>query len=221
MLSAYRPLSYLDGLMILTCCNLKGGSSKTTTVAYLAHALAEQGRKVLVVDADPQGSISRWAEMAEWTIPVRGMATARLHVPGVGVDVEAGGYDAVLIDTPPTEKEKGIVESAIRAATHVLVPLAPSSVEVERMPVVRELIDDVAHLGRHTAPPTSAAMFTRTIANASSTAVYRDLLADQGWNVLRAHVARLEQFAQAFGGPIDRATATAYGDALAELGVPA
>lgn len=203
--------------MILTVSNLKGGSSKTTTAAYLAHALAEQGRKVLVVDADPQGSISRWAELAEWTIPVRGMASGRLHVPGVGVDLEANGHDAVVIDTPPTDKERGIVESAIRAATHVVVPVAPTSAEIERMATVHELIEDVAHLGRHTAPPTAAALFTRTVPNASSTSVYGDLLRDAGWTVLRAHVARLERYGQAFGGPIENATATAYGDALAEL----
>lgn len=203
--------------MILTVSNLKGGSSKSTTAAYLAHALAEQGRKVLVVDADPQGSISRWAELAEWTIPVRGMPSGRLHVPGVGVELEADGHDVVVIDTPPTDKERGIVESAVRAATHVIVPVAPTSAEIERMPTVREMIEDVAHLGRHTAPPVAVALFTRTVPNASSTGVYGDLLRDAGWTVLRSHVARLERFAQAFGGPIERASTTAYGDALLEL----
>lgn len=203
--------------MILTVSNLKGGSSKTTTAAFIAHALAEQGRKVLVVDADPQGSITRWAEMAEWTIPVRGMASGRLHVPGVGVDLEASGHDVVVIDTPPTDKERGIVESAIRAATHVVVPLAPTSAEVERMPVVREMIDDLAHLGRHSSPPSAAALFTRTHPQAVATEEYGALLRDQGWTVLRSHVGQLQRFAQAFGGPIERASATAYGDALAEL----
>lgn len=203
--------------MIITVSNLKGGSTKTTTAAFLAHALAEQGKRVLVVDADPQASITRWAEMADWTIPVRGMATGRLHVPGVGVDLEAGGHDVVVIDTPPTEKERGIVESAIRAATHVLVPLAPTSAEVERMPVVREMIDDLAHLGRHAAPPQAAALFTRTNARAVANTEYRELLEAEGWRVLRSHVGQLQRFAQAFGGPIERASATAYGDALAEL----
>ncbi len=203
--------------MILTIANLKGGSSKSTSAAFLAHAMAEQGMKVLIVDADPQGSISRWAEMAEWTIPVRGMASGRLHVPGVGIDLEADGHDAVVIDTPPTEKERGIVESAVRAATHVLVPLAPTSAEVERMPTVKEMIDDLAHLGRHAAPPTAAAMFTRTHPQAVANTEYRELLADAGWNVLRSHVGWLQRFAQSFGGTIDRASATAYGDALAEL----
>lgn len=203
--------------LIVTVSNLKGGSSKTVTSAFLAHALAEQGRSVVVLDADPQQSITRWAELGEWTIPVRGAAHGRLHVPSVGVDVEARGCDAVVIDTPPTEKQRGIVESAVRAATHVVVPCAPSSMEVERMSVVREMVDDLAHLGRHAAPPFAVVLFTRVIPHASSTAAYGEMLRGEGWHVLRPTVARLERFAQAFGGPVENATNTAYGDALAEL----
>lgn len=204
--------------MILTVANLKGGTSKTTSAAYLAHALAERGHRVLMIDADPQGTLGRWAELAEWTIPVRGMATGRLHVPGVGVDVEeAHGYDAIVIDTPPTEKHQAIVESAIRAATHVLVPLAPTAAEYERMAAVRAMIADVAHLGRHVAAPVAAALLTRTVPMAQSTTGYAAALRDAGWHVIRSHVARREVFAQSFGGPIERAAATAYGDAVDEL----
>jgi chromosome partitioning protein len=38
----------------------KGGVSKTTTVVNLAHALAEMGRRVLVVDTDPQANATTW-----------------------------------------------------------------------------------------------------------------------------------------------------------------
>src|SRR4051812_26535971 len=98
--------------MILAVTNLKGGSSKTTTTAFLAHALAEQGRQGLVVDADPQASITRWAELAEWAIPVVGMATGRLHVDLSQIHPRLDDtFDAVVIDTPPTDKARGIVES--------------------------------------------------------------------------------------------------------------
>ncbi|WP_236738122.1 AAA family ATPase, partial [Mycobacteroides abscessus] len=99
-----------SGLRIVVA-NLKGGSTKTTTAAFMLHALAEAGLSALGVDADGENeSLLSWSEAGGWSVPVIGLPVTDLHrkLPGIAGD----RYDAVVIDTPPMKERRGVVGSA-------------------------------------------------------------------------------------------------------------
>ncbi|MET8234835.1 ParA family protein [Micromonospora sp. NPDC005298] len=188
-------------MRVLTTVNLKGGSGKTTTAAYLAHAFADRGRRPIVVDADPQGSAVRWQGLADWPLPAVALPTATLHRQLAGV-VDRKRFDLVVIDTPPLEDRHGIVVSALRVATDVLVTMAPTMMELDRIGPVWKAIEDAT--GYRDDDPSVSVLFNRVVTNASSTQALREVLTEQGRRVLTATIPRREAYAQAFGSPIGR-----------------
>jgi chromosome partitioning protein len=112
--------------MIVALLNQKGGVGKTTLALHLAGAWARQGRRVTVIDADPQGSALDWSEQrAKEGSPrlfgVLGLARDTLHREAPEI---ARGVDHVVIDGPP--RIAGLMRSALLAADLVLVPAQPS-----------------------------------------------------------------------------------------------
>ena len=113
--------------MIVALLNQKGGVGKTTLALHLAGAGAAQGRRVLVVDADPQGSALDWSEQRSREglarlFGVLGLARETLHreLPEIARDA-----DRVIVDGPP--RVTGLARSALLAADLVLVPATPSA----------------------------------------------------------------------------------------------
>ncbi|WP_158915877.1 ParA family partition ATPase [Caulobacter sp. S45] len=115
--------------MILALLNQKGGVGKTTLALHLAGAWALRGRRVTVIDADPQGSALDWAEQrAREGLPrlfgVIGLARDTLHHEAPDL---AGAVDHVVIDGPP--RVAGLMRSALLAADIVLIPAQPSPLD--------------------------------------------------------------------------------------------
>ncbi len=202
---------------IVAVVNLTGGTSKTTTAVFLAHALHEQGRRVMMVDADPQGSALNWNEDAPEPFPFSVVGLPTRELQRQLADFVNADIDAIVIDTPPLDQKSGIVVSALRAATLVVVPVAPSPIEYKRLHQVAEVVADAADFRPDGQPVSLAVLLTRTIPNASSTEVWREQIRADGFWCLKTDVRRLERFARAYGENITDAGGTAYGAAVAEL----
>jgi chromosome partitioning protein len=133
---------------IIAVCNQKGGSGKTTLSMQLAGSLARRGRKVLVVDADPQGTATRWAATADDDKPfpasVVGLsaATTKVHRE---VKKFVGDYDHIIIDCPPAA-DSPVPQSALLIADLALVPLIPSPLDMWAAVGIRQVIENVGEI---------------------------------------------------------------------------
>ena len=115
----------------------KGGVGKTTLSLSLAVAAVRAGRKVAIIDTDPQATASKWTDRREaefpWVVPT--------HAARIGVALDQArqqGIDFVVIDTPPHSGADAT--EAARRADFVLVPVEPHLFALETVPKLGDLL---------------------------------------------------------------------------------
>ncbi|MGO3277537.1 ParA family partition ATPase [Halomonas sp.] len=177
--------------MIIGVLNQKGGVGKTTLSVNIAAALARTGQRVLLIDADPQGSALDWAAAREGDplFAVVGLPKPSIHKE---LSVVGEGYDHIVIDGPPRVTD--LARSAIMASDVVLVPVQPSPYDIWAADEVVKLIQEASVFKENIK---SFFVINRKIANTAIGRDVREALEAYNLPTLESSVVQRVVFAEA------------------------
>jgi chromosome partitioning protein len=112
---------------VVVFASRKGGSGKSTLAAHLAAYVHKSARPCLLIDADPQGSLTLWHALRRTGEPP--IKTATRGVGDIVRNAKLEGTEWVFIDTPPNMS--AVVSDAIRHATLVVIPARPGVFDID------------------------------------------------------------------------------------------
>ena len=169
----------------ISIVNTKGGVGKTTTAVYLATALAAQYR-VILLDADPQGSATSWATDAFEAGDQLDFEVRPANAPIVRRcrDIDA---DLVIIDTPPGDSQT--ITAALDVADVVIIPTESGDLDMDRALMTYQ----VAHGTRR------ALLFNKADRTRQYRDAYEGAAAVEGLDILDVQVHRRVAYRQAIG----------------------
>jgi len=109
-------------VIVLAC--QKGGAGKTTLAAHIAVAAEAAGAgPAVLIDTDPQGSLSAWWNERKANSPALAPASVAELTKKLS-DLAQAGYAWAVVDTPPAITEA--ISAVVQAADLVLIPTRPS-----------------------------------------------------------------------------------------------
>ena len=131
---------------IIAIAQQNGGAGKTTVTAHLAAAFAKSGKRVALLQIDPQGTLSAWAAIRnsmtlspKLSLPVEGIPGHRVREAAERLSRGQGSVDFVPIDAPPHSDTD--TRQALRAAHLTVAPIQPSPLDLWASKPVADLAE--------------------------------------------------------------------------------
>jgi chromosome partitioning protein len=199
---------------IVSIAQQKGGAGKTTVAVQLGVAWLSAGRRVAMLDIDPQASLFTWFNVrrrrfgdGEDGLLVQGLSGWRL---GSELRRLRGEFDLILVDSPPHAESDA--RAAVREADLVLVPCQPNALDVWASAPTLELAQ-----GSGTG---ALLVLNRVPPRGRAAEQMRDEIAAQRWPLAGALLGNRQAYAASIGegrGVAETAPRSAAGQEIAAL----
>ena len=126
-------------MRVLAMASQKGGSGKTTLSGHLAVQAQRSGAgPVVIIDIDPQGSLSDWWNERDTEFPAFAQTTVARLASDLDV-LRQQGFKLAVIDTPPAITMA--IQSVIAVAELIVIPTRPSPHDLRAVGATVDLCD--------------------------------------------------------------------------------
>lgn len=130
-------------MRIISLLNEKGGTGKSTLSQNIAVCLHRQGKRVILVDADPQGTTRDWRSASPEKANLPNVIA--LDRPEMLASLKSIDADIAIIDTPA--KAEKMTASVIRSADVALIVIQPSGADIWASAAAVRLIQQKINVG--------------------------------------------------------------------------
>ena len=176
--------------MIISLVNQKGGVGKTTAAINIASYFAKQGLDILLIDADPQGSVLQWQSIVDnktFAVTHRPEATLHNEVPKL-----SKGYRHIIIDAPPATGD--ITRSVLVATDLAVVPVGPSPLDIWSS---KETINLIKLASKHNIKLASKILISRKIVGTRIGREAREALESYGMKIFNTELSQRVAYVEA------------------------
>lgn len=178
---------------VVTLATMKGGSGKSTLAVCLAAHWMHAGKRVVLVDADPQQSVIRWRDTGTTLEDLPCMPADDESIATTIDGLLSGGYERVVVDTPGFRAP--VTDTAVTMAGLCLVPVRPSPVDFEVAADEVELIADLKASGSE-GPAAYRFVLSQLISGSVIGRHMRTEMQAAGYRLLRSEVVHRVAYAE-------------------------
>jgi chromosome partitioning protein len=201
-------------MAVVSIAQRKGGAGKTTLAVQLGVAWLATGKRVAMLDIDPQESLLTWFELRRRRLGDHANGLLVLGLSGWRLASELGrlrpNFDHILVDSPPHAETDA--KTAIREADLALLPCQPNALDVWATKATLEFAEG--------ARTDALLVLNRVPARGRAADMMRAEIKAAGWPLATASLGNRQAFAASIGegrGVAETAPGSPAGQEIAAL----